>query len=122
MCSVSLNRRMAYSVCKLALTGLVIVFGCGYGDEDVEDGGGFYALSAVDIDGRQLDFVDFRGKVVLIVNVASQCGFTESHYSALTRLRDTLGHTGHLEIVGFPCNQFGQQEPWEENQIKVNIH
>ena len=49
--------------------------------------------------------------MVVIVNVASECGFTDGHYRELTRLDDLMKSSGKLVILGFPCNQFGAQEP-----------
>lgn len=71
----------------------------------------FYELSAQDIDGRLVDFASFKDKVVLITNVASFCGYTESHYKSLVELWDQVKGTGKVEILAFPCNQFGGQEP-----------
>eukprot|EP00096_Caligus_rogercresseyi_P007950 TRINITY_DN26148_c0_g1_i1.p1 TRINITY_DN26148_c0_g1~~TRINITY_DN26148_c0_g1_i1.p1 ORF type:complete len:197 (+),score=26.34 TRINITY_DN26148_c0_g1_i1:39-629(+) len=59
----------------------------------------------------------FRGKVVLIVNGASECGYTESHYRDLYRLQNILGET-HFRVIVFPCNDFGAQEPGSEKDIK----
>jgi glutathione peroxidase-family protein len=50
-------------------------------------------------------------KVTLVVNVASECGFTDAHYKSLIRLKNVLQPTGKFEILAFPCNQFGYQEP-----------
>ena len=78
----------------------------------------FYSLEAIDIDGNPFPFSSLRGKVALIVNVASQCGFTNT-YADLQRLKDILGDEGSLfEVIGFPCNQFGQQEPGSNAEIK----
>lgn len=60
-------------------------------------------------------FADFSGKVVLIVNTASRCGFTPQ-YAGLQQLHETYGPRG-LVVVGFPCNQFGSQEPGEATDI-----
>ena len=58
----------------------------------------------------------YRGRVVLIVNTASKCGFT-SQYAGLEELHRELGPRG-LSVLGFPCNQFGQQEPGNDDKIK----
>jgi len=78
----------------------------------------FYDLSAKDIDGNVLDFNTLRGNVVIIVNVASYCGYTNSHYSGLVELYNGLASTEMLKILAFPCNQFGDQEPDECPVIK----
>jgi glutathione peroxidase len=68
------------------------------------------------IDGKELDLASFKGKVVLFVNVASECGYT-SQYAGLQKLYEELGKDG-LVIVGVPSNEFGGQEPGTEEQIK----
>jgi glutathione peroxidase-family protein len=82
----------------------------------------FYDLSAVDIDGNDVSFEAFRGKVVLVVNVASECGFTDDHYTELQKMFNVLGQDDHFIILGFPCNQFGAQEPGSDKEIQVIEH
>merc|ERR1712012_518092 len=77
----------------------------------------FFDLAANDIHGSRVEFAQFEDKVVLVVNVASECGFTDGHYRGLQRLYDILGNDGKLEILGFPCNQFGGQEPGAAKEI-----
>lgn len=79
----------------------------------------FFDLSAVDIDGNDVKFEVFRGKVVLVVNVASECGFTDGGYTQLQKMFNILGHDDHFIILGFPCNQFGAQEPGSNKEIIV---
>lgn len=74
-----------------------------------------FAFSAETLDGRQASLGDFAGKVLLIVNTASRCGFTPQ-YAGLEKLYRTYKDRG-LEVLGFPCNQFGAQEPGSETQI-----
>ncbi|HET8727666.1 MAG TPA: glutathione peroxidase [Alphaproteobacteria bacterium] len=74
-----------------------------------------YDFSAPLIDGRQQAFSEYRGKVVLIANVASRCGFTPQ-YAGLEQLWRTYRDRG-LVVLGFPCNQFGGQEPGSETEI-----
>ena len=76
-----------------------------------------YDLTATDIHGLEVNFNRFHGKVLLIVNVASECGYTDSHYRELQRLQDVLGFDDHFYVLGFPCNQFGGQEPGDEAVI-----
>lgn len=71
---------------------------------------------ATDIDGNARSLAEFRGKVLLVVNVASQCGFTPQ-YDGLEKLWRDYGPRG-LVVLGFPCNQFGHQEPGDEGQIR----
>lgn len=73
-------------------------------------------FSATDIHGRDQSLGDYLGKVVLIVNVASRCGFT-SQYAGLQALYADLAERG-LVVLGFPCNQFGGQEPGDESAIQ----
>ncbi|MEW5307393.1 MAG: hypothetical protein WDW36_009795 [Sanguina aurantia] len=78
----------------------------------------FYAAGqgvTKDISGKDVDFNALKGKVVLVVNVASQCGFT-AQYKGLQELHDKY-HSKGLEILAFPCNQFGGQEPGGPEQI-----
>ncbi len=75
-----------------------------------------YDLQATSIDGRTKSFGDFRGQVLLIVNVASQCGFTPQ-YAGLETLYQRYKDQG-FAILGFPCNQFGHQEPSGEAAIQ----
>jgi len=60
----------------------------------------------------------YKNKVLLIVNVASQCGHTDAHYKALKRLHEILSFGENFEILAFPCNDFGEQEPWEHAEIQ----
>ena len=74
-------------------------------------------FSVKDIDGSEVDLVSYKGKVILIVNVASACGFTPQ-YEGLQDLFERYKDKG-LEILAFPCNQFGSQEPGSNEQIKT---
>jgi glutathione peroxidase len=74
-----------------------------------------YDYSAETIDGRQLSLGDFTGKVLLIVNTASHCGFTPQ-YEGLQQLHTALSPRG-FAVLGFPCNQFGKQEPGDASAI-----
>jgi glutathione peroxidase len=75
-----------------------------------------YDFSARTIDGDERSLDDYRGKVVLVVNVASQCGFTPQ-YEGLERLYKTYADRGFV-VLGFPSNQFGGQEPGTEDEIQ----
>lgn len=74
-----------------------------------------YDFSARDLGGRDRSLADFRGKALLIVNVASKCGFTPQ-YESLEALFRNYKAKG-FAVLGFPCNQFGAQEPGEEAEI-----
>jgi glutathione peroxidase len=67
------------------------------------------------IDGEETSLGDWTGKVLLVVNVASQCGLTP-HYKGLQELQDEYGGDG-FAVLGFPCNQFGGQEPGSEAEV-----
>ena len=75
-----------------------------------------YDFEAVDIDGKTVSLSDYRGKALLIVNVASKCGFTPQ-YTGLEKLWQDYRARG-LVVLGFPCDQFGNQEPGNEDEIK----
>ena len=74
-----------------------------------------YDFTVKDIHGKAVKLDRYRGKVVLIVNTASECGFTPQ-YKGLEALYEKF-HGKGLEVLGFPCNQFGEQEPGDENAI-----
>ncbi|CAM8902515.1 unnamed protein product [Rhodiola kirilowii] len=69
-----------------------------------------------DARGNDVDLSIYKGKALLIVNVASQCGLTNSNYTELAQLYQKYKDQG-LEILAFPCNQFGGQEPGTNDQI-----
>ena len=69
------------------------------------------------IDGKQVDLSKYKGKVVVVVNTASKCGLTPQ-YAGLQKLYDKHSKQG-LVVLGFPCNQFGKQEPGTESEIKT---
>ncbi|KAB2852954.1 MAG: glutathione peroxidase [Ignavibacterium sp.] len=73
-------------------------------------------ITVNDIDGKEVKLSDYQGKVLLIVNVASYCGFTKQ-YSALEEIYKKYKDKG-FEILAFPCNQFGNQEPGTNEEIK----
>jgi glutathione peroxidase len=75
-----------------------------------------YEIPVTAIDGSEQTLAPYQGKVMLIVNTASQCGFTPQ-YAGLETLHRELGPKG-LAVLGFPCNQFGAQEPGNADEIK----
>jgi len=80
-------------------------------------GGGLYSYTLNSIDGKPAPLADYKGKVVLIVNVASQCGYTPQ-YSALEAIYEKYKDQGFV-ILGFPANNFGAQEPGTNEEIKT---
>ncbi len=75
-----------------------------------------FEFSAVDLDGQAKDFSDYQGQVLLVVNTASKCGFTPQYtgLEALWRKHQAAG----FAVLGFPCDQFGHQEPGDAEEIK----
>ena len=74
-----------------------------------------YGFSAKDNRQQDISFEDYRGKVLLVVNTASECGFT-GQYEGLEQLYSEYREQG-LEVLAFPCNQFGGQEPGSDEEI-----
>ena len=75
----------------------------------------FYALKATSLQGQEIEMSSYKGKTVLIVNTASKCGFTYQ-YEGLQQLYNKYKDQG-LVVLGFPCNQFGQQEKGNSDEI-----
>src|SRR5689334_10816765 len=80
-------------------------------------GSGLYSFTLNSIDGKAAPLAEYKGKVVLIVNVASRCGYTPQ-YSALESLYEKYKGQGFV-ILGFPANNFGAQEPGTNEEIKT---
>jgi len=76
----------------------------------------FYDFNVKNIRGEEVSMSTYKGKVVLVVNVASKCGYTPQ-YEGLEKLYKSYREQG-LEILGFPCNQFGKQEPGTHKEIQ----
>ena len=76
---------------------------------------GIYDFQARQINGQEMALSAFRGKLMLIVNTASQCGFTPQ-FGGLEALHKAYGGQG-LVVLGFPCNQFGAQDPGADSEI-----
>ncbi len=74
-----------------------------------------YDFEAQSIDGKPVPLSQYRGKALLIVNTASACGFTPQ-FGGLEKLHQTYGSRG-LVVLGFPCNQFGSQDPGSNDEI-----
>ena len=76
----------------------------------------FYEIKTRTIEGKDISLSDYKGKVLLIVNTASKCGFTPQ-FEGLEKLYEDFGPEG-FEILGFPCNQFKEQDPGTNDEIK----
>lgn len=81
-------------------------------------GANFFQFTAKTIHGKEIFMDQFRGKVILVVNTASKCGMTPQ-YEGLEELYRKYNDKG-LVVLGFPCNQFGSQEPGTEKEIEEN--
>lgn len=75
-----------------------------------------YDFTLPGLDGKRISLADFRGKVCLVVNTASKCGLTPQ-YEGLQKLHEEYGSKG-VVVLGFPCNQFGKQEPGNAETIR----
>ncbi|NP_001273457.1 probable glutathione peroxidase 8-like [Cicer arietinum] len=84
--------------------------------ESSNDPKSIYDFTFKDAKGNYVHLHTYKGKVLLIVNVASKCGMTNSNYVELNQLYDKYKHKG-LEILAFPSNQFGEEEPGTNDQI-----
>lgn len=80
-----------------------------------EPSNSIYDIKIKDIAGEPIDLSAYKGKKILFVNTASECGFT-SQYKDLQKLHET--HQDQLVVIGLPCNQFGGQEPGNADQIQ----
>jgi glutathione peroxidase len=85
-------------------------------DANMQNKESIFDIELKTLEGNTTTLAPYKGKVMLIVNVASKCGFT-SQYEGLQSLYKKHQHEG-LEVLGFPCNQFGSQEPGDAEEIK----
>ncbi len=97
------------------LAGLWTLAGHAEKENSKVDGSKIYEFKARALDGKEIEFSQYRGKVMLIVNTASECGFTPQ-YAGLEALNKKYAEKG-LKVLGFPCNQFGGQEPGDSAKI-----
>ena len=74
-----------------------------------------YDYKAIASNGKEIDFADFKGKVLMIINTASKCGFTPQ-FDGLEELNEKYADRG-LVMLGFPCNQFANQDPGTDSEI-----
>ncbi|XP_073994169.1 glutathione peroxidase homolog with thioredoxin peroxidase activity isoform X1 [Rhodnius prolixus] len=85
--------------------------------ESEKDASSVYDFTVKDIAGNDISLEKYRGHVLIIVNVASQCGLTSTNYKELVELDEKYRETKGLRILAFPCNQFGSQEPGSREDI-----
>ncbi len=90
-------------------------FGCGPKSMAQQPVESIYDIAIEGIDGKPMNLAQYKGKKILFVNVASECGFTKQ-YDALQELYEN--HKDKLVVIGLPCNQFGGQEPGDEAEIQ----
>src|SRR5258706_9339374 len=113
---------LRWIVCSIPVVGIALAVSAGWGKEVVKDPTdkpaekGPLQFKVKDIDGKEQDLADYKGKVVLIVNVASKCGNTPQ-YKGLEAMYEKYSPAG-LVIVGFPANNFHGQEPGSDAEIK----
>jgi len=85
---------------------------------DPKKAGSIYEFTAKDIDGNEVSLERYKGHVCIIVNVASKWGKTDVNYRQLVEMYSNHSEAAGLRILGFPCNQFGSQEPGTDQEIK----
>lgn len=85
---------------------------------EAKNANSIYDFTVKDTHGNDVSLEKYRGQVVLIVNIASQCGLTKNNYKKLTDLKEKYGDKG-LTILNFPCNQFGSQMPEADGEAMV---
>ena len=106
----------------LGTVAMVTGFGAGQAAKPEKDAAAaaktksFYSFKTTGLDGKPVDLSQYKGKVTLVVNVASRCGFTPQ-YGDLEKLSNEFKDKG-LVVIGFPCNDFGGQEPGTSDEIK----
>ena len=86
--------------------------------DDYKNANTIYDFTVKDTHGNEVSLDKYKGNVVLIVNIASQCGLTKNNYKKLTDLREQFAEKG-LKILNFPCNQFGSQMPEADGDAMV---
>ena len=114
LCKANIEKppiRMRYNPILLIMAAALCLLSCKTNSVNT-----IYQFSALSNKGQEVNFADYKGKVLLIVNTASKCGFTPQ-YDGLEDLYQKYKERG-LVIIGFPCDQFGHQEPGTDEQIE----
>lgn len=114
---MELDREMSFIVKRRIVIVFLLLMNIMIGYSQIKsDKMNFYDFKITDIDGNEFDFASLKGKKVMIVNVASKCGFTPQ-YEQLQKLYETYGNE-KFTIIGFPSNDFKGQEPGSNSEIK----
>jgi len=113
--AISVLKKLWLLLCILTLLQVWDLGSCEF--VEVNDDPDFYSYSVLDISGQNVSLEKYRGQVSLVVNVASQRGYTHGHYGALVLLQDHFVPTKKFNVLAFPCNQFGHQEPGTNKDI-----
>ena len=103
------------SLKKIVLSTLILVSIVSNSQTKINQNMSLYTIEINSLDGKPIHLNDYKGKYILFVNVASECGFT-GQYEDLQKLYDT--YKDKLMVIGVPCNQFGSQEPGTADQIQ----
>ena len=103
------------SLKKIVLSILILVSIVSNSQTKINQNMSLYTIEINSLDGKPIHLNDYKGKYILFVNVASECGFT-GQYEDLQKLYDT--YQDKLMVIGVPCNQFGSQEPGTADQIQ----
>ena len=114
---IQLNGRVRTAAMFLALATASSVAGHAASKGDTPMPDSFYDLKATSLQGKPYDLGQHKGKVAVVVNVASKCGFTPQ-YKGLQTLREEMKGKG-VEVLGFPSNDFGAQEPGSAEEIQT---
>ena len=90
--------------------------------ENYKEASSIYDFSAKTINGEEVSLDKYKDHVAIIVNVASQCGYTQNHYEELNELYEKYGDEKGLKVLAFPCNQFAREEPGDSGEICTFIN
>jgi glutathione peroxidase len=103
-------------ISTFCVAAMAVAAGTSAADKDGDKKPAALSFKMNSLDGKEVDLSKYQGQVLLVVNVASECGLTPQ-YEQLQALHEKYGEKG-LAVLGFPCNQFGKQEPGTAEEIK----
>jgi glutathione peroxidase len=116
------DKNPAYMLPNCATSCGIIIDAIQAEKEQLEAITSIYDFTLNDLQGNPISFEQYKNQVLIIINVASYCGYTESHYNGLIELYKTIqsnsDYSNKIQILAFPCNQFGQQEPGTAKEIQ----